>query len=103
MRRLSSCVRKQVTEVPKIKFNVKYDLNELFENPPVFDAPLMNFSSPQKQVGQGKNLAGIVSKAIVGAKHNEKYKYFWSTLDATNGDEKQDYRYQIGKKFPMQY
>ena len=86
-------------KIPKIK----YDLTELFENPPVFDAPLMNFSSPQKQVGHGKNLAGIVSNAIVGAKHNDKYKYFWSTLDATNIHEQQDFRYQIGKKFPMQY
>jgi hypothetical protein len=84
-------------------FNVKYDLNEPFKNPPVFDAPLMNFNSQQKKFGQGKNLAGIFSKAIVGAKHNERYKYFGSTLDATTCDEKQDYSYQIGKKFPIQY
>ena len=83
--------------------NIKYDLTELFENPPVFDAPMMNFSSPQNKVGHGKNLAGIVSNAIVGAKHNEKYKFFWSTLDANSINEKLDYKYQIGKKFPMQY
>lgn len=52
-----------------VKVN-KYNLNELFDNPPTFDVPVMNFSSPQKQIGKGKNLAGIVSKTITGNKHN---------------------------------
>jgi hypothetical protein len=48
----------------------KYNLNDLFTNIPKFDVPVMNFSSPQKEIGKGKDIAGIVTKAITGTKNN---------------------------------
>lgn len=52
-----------------VKMN-KYNLNDLFTNIPKFDVPVMNFSSPQKEIGKGKDIAGIVTKAITGTKNN---------------------------------
>ena len=86
----------------------KYNLNDLFENVPKFDAPIMNFSSGKKVLGKSnKNLRGLVTaKAMIDFRqnNNQKVKNYCNSVDTTDYDVNvSNYQYKIGKKFPMQY
>jgi hypothetical protein len=62
--RRASVIVEESTRAPNyVKMN-KYNLNELFTNVPKFDAPIMNFSSPQKNVAKGRNFSMIAKTMI---------------------------------------
>ena len=99
-----TCATKKQTLWSKTDTTIpKYNLQELFDNVPVFDVPLMNFSSAKKTSAAGtKSLESRLTKGICAKKNNARYQHFWQALESTI-DPAKDYRYQIGKRFPMQY